>query len=101
MIDIITFSHRSLRVDKPVVISSWTDFPTDTDPKAKYKFLSFTFDRHYDVELVTRETYGLLDCLGDIGGLYDAMKYITELMLVPLTNYAYKSILLKNIFHTR
>ena len=91
----------SLKVDKPVVVSTWTNFPTPDDPKALYKFLSFSLDRNYDVALVTRETYGLLDCLGDVGGLYDALQLIAEVLLIPLTNYAYQSLLLNNIFHRK
>ena len=45
---------RSLRVDKPVIVSSWTKFPSEDDPFAKYKFLSFSLERDYDVEKTSR-----------------------------------------------
>ena len=45
---------RSLRIDKPLVVSTWTEFPSEENPLAKYKFMSFTIERDYDVEKTTR-----------------------------------------------
>ena len=45
---------RSLRVDKPVIVSTWKNFPSEEDPLAKYKFLSFSLERDYNVEKTSR-----------------------------------------------
>ena len=50
---------------------------------------------------MSRETYGVLDALGDVGGLYDALRFLVQILLIPLTNYAYQSLLLNNIFNTK
>ena len=92
---------RSLRVDKPVITSTWTTFPTEEDPFAKYKFLSFSIERDYDVIKTSRQTYGLLDWLGDLGGLRDALKNILELLLIPLVNKAYKITVASTLFRVR
>ena len=41
--------YYSLKTDKPVVISSMSNFPTEEDPLALYKFMSFTIERTFDV----------------------------------------------------
>ena len=37
-----------------------------------------------------RQTYSLLEYLGDLGGLFDALRYIASLILGPLTAIALK-----------
>ena len=46
--------YMSLNVDKPVVVSTMTNFPTPEDPLAKYKFLSFSIERNFDIQVVSR-----------------------------------------------
>lgn len=84
-----TEEFMSLRVDKPVVVSTMNNFPTPENPLAKYKFLSFSIERNFDITVSSRQTYSLLDFMGDLGGLYEALKTIFKIMMLPLTNFAY------------
>ena len=43
---------------------------------------------------VSRKTYGLLDWLGDWGGLMDALFMIAEILVAPFSAAAYKAKLL-------
>ena len=88
----------SIKVDKPAIVSAWNKFPTDENPNARYKFLSFTLERHYDVTAFSRQTYGLLDLLGDCGGLLDALKMISQFILLPVVNWTYKWTLASILF---
>lgn len=45
--------------------SSWTRYPY------KYKFLSYQFQVSDVIPVTNRETYSLLELLGDIGGLLE------------------------------
>ena len=49
-------------------LSSWTGDLIE-DPKSNYKFGSFEIMVKYEVQEITRQTYSILDWLGDIGGL--------------------------------
>ena len=46
----------------------------------------------------TRETYGLLDWLGDLGGLFDAMRYIAHVLVLPFASFALRTSLLSSFF---
>ena len=48
--------------------------------------------------MINRQTYGILDFLGDIGGLIDAMKYIVAFLLSPYWNFKYASFMLTKVF---
>lgn len=37
---------------------------------------------------ISRSTYSLLDWLGDVGGLFDALNIIAEFMIAPIASYA-------------
>ena len=81
-----------------MIASKWTNFPTSEDPLAKYKFLSFSIERDYDVETTIRQTYGLLDWLGDLGGLYDALKYLIQIVMIPIISQAHQMTILSTLF---
>ena len=46
----------------------------------------------------SRSTYDILDCLGDIGGLTDALVLIFRLIMMPVTTFNLKSFLLTIMF---
>ena len=48
--------------------------------------------------MIERETYGILEWLGDVGGLYDALRLIGVLLVAPFAQFWLKSELLSNIF---
>ena len=51
-----------------------------------------------DKLVVNRQTYSLLDWLGDLGGLFDALCIICGNILAPVTAFTLKATLLSNFF---
>ena len=62
-------------------ISSWNNYPTKEDPDALYKFTSIEVNFNKDINQINRQTYSLLDWLGDAGGLLDALFFIGEMIV--------------------
>ena len=50
-----------------------TSYPTEENPDGLYKFVSFDLYVSLDSLVTERESYSLLEWLGDIGGLLDAL----------------------------
>ena len=48
--------------------------------------------------MFNRETYGILEWLGDIGGLTDALILIGKFLLLPFNTFNLSSFLLQNLF---
>jgi len=44
-----------------------------------------------DQQVTERETYSLLEWLGDIGGFLDALKYIGRIIAAPIAAYQFKA----------
>ena len=51
--------------------------------------------------MVTRQTYSILDWLGDMGGLFDALYLIGMIIVAPISNFALKAELLSSMFRFR
>ena len=47
-----------------------------------------------------RETYALLDWLGDIGGLFDALRILVGSLIAPFTTQILKVELLSSVFRS-
>ena len=62
-------------------------FPSDKDPETLYKFCSMNLFFSPDTEVSERQTYSFLEWLGDIGGLFDALRYIFALIVYPFASY--------------
>ena len=52
-------------------------------PKGTYAFADSYIQPTNSVKITTRQTYSLLDWLGDIGGLHDSLILIVQLFLKP------------------
>ena len=65
-------------------ISSWNE-DLIKNPGGRYKFNSMELNFSQDLILIQRQTYSILDWLGDIGGLNDALLAIIKLILTPYT----------------
>ena len=66
--------------------SGWTaDLQKNPDGNYKFGGIGFLVDR--EVIVLNRQAYDLLDYLGDIGGLIDALRYIVALVFSPLWNF--------------
>ena len=51
-----------------------------------------------DSIVTERETYSLLEWLGDIGGLIDAFRYLGGFIVAPIASLSLQSVLLSSIF---
>ena len=71
--------------------SQWADLPTMDQPNSKYKITSLDIFLSMDQEVIERQTYSLLEWLGDCGGLFDALRIIGVLIIWPLNNFKLKS----------
>lgn len=57
--------------------STYDDWPVkDVAPDGKYKFSSVALYFGQDQTVIERQTYSMLEWLGDIGGLSDALRII-------------------------
>ena len=48
--------------------SAWNKFPTVENPLNRYKFTSIEVNHSANMQTIGRQTYSLLDWLGDMGG---------------------------------
>ena len=53
--------------------SAWNTFPSEEFPLTKFKHTSMELNFSPDLLSVSRQTYSILDWLGDMGGLMDAL----------------------------
>ena len=79
--------------DFTLVDSSWRNFPTETDPLAKYKYFSAHANMKPHLRHVKRKTQSLLDWLADWGGLLDGLDFVIDMTLSPYQMYALKTTL--------
>ena len=81
--------------------SAWNKFPTKEEPSRRYKFTSLEVNLSLDKLVVNRETYSLLDWLGDLGGLFDALRLICALAISPISGFTLKATLMATLFRQR
>ena len=67
--------------------SAWIYWPTEDNPSSKYKYASIEFNRKLNTVNWTRETYSVLDWLGDLGGLLDILIKIGEYLVEPVAQF--------------
>ena len=63
-----------------------------------YKFNSFHLELHQEHMTLERSTYSGLEWLGDVGGLFDGLRLIAQLVIGPFSAFALKAELLKKFF---
>lgn len=78
--------------------SAWNKFPTAESPKERYKFTSVEVNFSLDTQHINRQTYNILDWLGDMGGLLDSLYMITAVIIYPISQFALKTKLLSQLF---
>ena len=52
----------------------------------------------YDELFIDRNTYSILDWMGDLGGITEALNFFFSWLLLPFTSYAYKSRMMQHLF---
>ena len=73
--------------------SSWNLYPH------YYKFMSIHLQLTSDINKIERQTYDLLDYLGDIGGLIEIIYYGTRAMIFPFAAMRMKALLVTRLYH--
>ena len=63
-----------------------------------YKFNSFWIELDFSLTTYERQTYSMLEFVGDIGGLFDGLNYIGIFLVAPIANYAMRMELLTSSF---
>ena len=74
-------------------MSAWSQFPTTQNPDNLYKYASFEINLNKDLLQTNRQTYSLLDLLGDCGGLMDILIFIGAIFVNPISIYAARSVI--------
>ena len=70
----------------------------EKDPDARYKFTSLSLYVSPDMQVTERRAYSLLEWLGDVGGLLEALRNIGTFLITPITAYLMRVALLTENF---
>ena len=91
-----TFEFTSITtgVQRSTKFNVW---PTKDDPKV-YKFNGFWIELRQYRTTIERQTYNVLEWVGDIGGLYDGLIIIARQLVSPFAAFALNSQLLSHVF---
>ena len=81
--------------------SAWDKYPTVENPLAKYKFTSLEVNLSLHKKVINRQTYSLLDWLGDFGGLIDGLFYFCKFLISPVASFSLQATLLSTLFRHR
>ena len=76
-------------------MSRWT---TKLEPDNKYKVVSLYIALTLDQIVIERQTYNILEWLGDVGGLFDMLRLLGKFFISPLAAFALKVELLTQAF---
>lgn len=66
-----------------------------------YKFGSFEINLSQDRTSWHRSTYSLLDYLGDLGGLINALRHSCAILVAPMASFTVKRQLMQSVFYER
>ena len=71
------------------------------NPEGSYNYagIAITVDR--EVIVINRQVYGLLDYLGDIGGLIEILSQIITLLFSPFWSYNFQRLILMKVFKAK
>lgn len=79
------------------LMTKFNEWPTKAEPMI-YKFNSYWLELRQLHTVIERETYSLLDMMGDVGGLYSGLCLIALNIIKPIASRAMKSELLIRAF---
>ena len=79
----------------------YREWPSEENP-SKFKFQSITINMGQKETRIERSTYSLLEWIGDIGGLFDGLRYLANFFVAPIAVFLRRSMLLSdNLFHLK
>ena len=81
--------------------SSWNVYPTREKPDGLFKYGSIEVNMSQDLITWNRQTYSMLDFIGDLGGLFDGLKYACAIIIAPFSTFSLRSLLLTTLFKHR
>ena len=87
-IDELEYEKFSFADSQPSIYREW---PTKTNSTLVYKLSSLWIEFGQSLTETERQTYSMLDLLGDIGGLFEALRYIGGMTIAPFSAFAMKS----------
>ena len=64
-----------------------SEWPTKESPNAYYRVAGAYIELSMDQQVIERSTYSVLEWLGDIGGLYDALRLIGLFIMFPFKSF--------------
>ena len=82
----------------PAANSNYRKWPTAENPDGIWKFGAFWIEQGQNKIFMERSTYSLLEWLGDIGGLFDALLMIGGALFGPIAAFMMKAELLQLAF---
>ena len=80
--------------------SAWTD-DLELKPEGEYVFARMEIRQENNIYKINRQAYNLLEWLGDIGGLLDAILFIAQLALWPIYNFNVSNYLMERLFRKK
>ena len=63
--------------------------------------MSFEINQHPDIQHWNRQTYSILDFVGDIGGLKDGLVLLGVIIIGKLSSFNLKAMLTSELFYLR
>ena len=64
-----------------------SEWPTKESPDRYYRVAGAYIELSMDQQVIERSTYSVLEWLGDIGGLYDALRLIGLFIMFPFKSF--------------
>ena len=81
---IYEFTSTEFGSTEPSAFSIW---PTKEAPTV-YKYNALYLELRPDYQIIERQTYHLLEWIGDVGGLFDGLVYIFKIIVKPFSLFA-------------
>ena len=88
------FTKISIEKAERSAVRTW---PTKENPTASYLFGSIWLEFDSNLYVTERQTYSLLEMLGDVGGLFDMMNLLGRVLILPIATFALNHKLLDHI----
>ena len=90
-------SFTTFQIDPPAP-SSMKNWPNEKGSDKEYKITSAWITLSMDQIVVERQTYSILEWLGDVGGLFDMLGLIGGGLVAPFSAFAVKAEMMTSAF---
>ena len=78
--------------------SIFKEWPTAEEPSNLYKYTGVELSFGNDLTIIERQTYSVLEWLGDVGGLFDALLFIGASIVTPITTFTLRVALVQKLY---